>query len=158
MSSIRNSFAPVLLAALIAPTLAYAKDTADEQAIRQTLSRYESALNAADTATIVNLYTDDGVQMAPDAPAAVGREAVKAAYDGTFKAISLNLKFTVDEVKMLGKNAALLRSHSAGTLKINGTEQPAGPAAFKELFVLNKQADGQWKLSHYGFSTAPAAK
>ena len=158
MSSIRNSFAPLLLAALIAPTLTYAKDTPDEQAIRQTLSRYESALNAVDTATIVNLYTDDGVQMAPDAPAAVGREAVKSAYDGTFKAISLKLKFTVDEVKLLGKNAALLRSHSAGTLKVNGTDQPAGPTAFKELFVLNKQADGQWKFSHYSFSTAPVAQ
>lgn len=158
MKSFQKALAPLLLAAIIAPTLTYAKDNPDEQAIRQTLSRYESALNGADTAAIVDLYTNDGVQMAPDAPAAVGREAVKAAYDGTFKAISLNLKFTVDEVKMLGKNAALLRSHSAGTLKINGTEQPAGPAAFKELFVLNKQADGQWKFSHYGFSTAPAAK
>ena len=28
---------------------------------------------------IVQLYTDNGVQMAPDAPAAVGRDALKAA-------------------------------------------------------------------------------
>lgn len=81
--------------------------------------------------------------MAPDAPAAVGRDAVTAAYDGTFKAVSLKLNFTVDEVKVLSKTSALLRSHSAGTLKINGMDQPAGPTAFKELFVLNKQ-NGQW--------------
>lgn len=158
MYSIRTAFAPFLLAAAMAPALAHAKDNPDEQAIRQTLSRYESALNAADAATIVDLYTKEGVQMAPDAPAAVGREAVKAVYDGTFKAISLKLKFTVDEVKVLSKTSALLRSHSAGTLKLNGTDQPAGPAAFKELFVLNKQPNGQWKFSHYSFSTAPAAK
>lgn len=158
MISIRTVFAPLLLAASVAPTFAYAKDNPDEQAIRQILSRYESALNHADTATIVDLYTKDGVQLAPDAPAAIGLEAVQAAYKGTFKAISLKLKFTVDEVKVLGKNSALLRSHSDGTLKVNGIDQPASPAAFKELFVLSKQADGQWKFSHYSFSTAPTSK
>lgn len=158
MSSIHTILASLVLATAAAPALVHAKDHADEQVIRQTLTRYESALNTSDTATIVDLYAKDGVQMAPDAPAAVGRDAVKAAYEGTFKAIALNLKFTVDEVKMLGKTSALVRSHSVGTLKVNGIDQPAGPAAFKELFVLNKQADGQWKFTHYSFSAAPTPK
>lgn len=158
MNSIRIAFASLLLAGAVVPSLTYAKDSPDEQAIRQTLARYETALNAADTATIIDLYTKDGVQMAPDAPAAVGQESVKAAYEGTFKAVSLKLKFNVDEVKVLSKTSALLRSHSVGTLKVNGTDQPASPAAFKELFVLNRQANGQWKFTHYSFSTAPVAK
>lgn len=158
MFSIRTVIAAPLVAALIAPTIVSAGESRDDRAIRQTLARYEAALNASDTAHIVDLYTKTGIQMAPEAPAAVGLEAVKIAYDGTFKAISLNLKFTVDEIKVLSKNTALLRSHSDGMLKINGTEQPAGPAAFKELFVLSKQADGQWKFSHYSFSTAPVSK
>lgn len=157
MYSFQTALATLLLATA-APSLVYAKDVSDEQAIRQAVARYETALNAADTATIVDLYSKDGVQMAPDAPAAVGRDAVKAAYDGTFKAIALNLKFTLDEVKVLGKSSALVRSHSIGTLKVNGLEQPAGTAAFKELFVLNKQSDGQWKFTHYSFSAAPATK
>lgn len=158
MSNIQKILASLVLTTVVVPALVHAKENSAEQAIRQTLTRYEIALNAADTATIVSLYTKDGVQMAPDSPAVVGRDAVKAVYDGTFKAIALNLKFTVDEVKILSKTSALLRSHSAGTLKVNGVEQPAGPAAFKELFVLNKQADGQWKFTHYSFSTAPVAK
>lgn len=156
MIAIRTILIPTLLA--LAPMLVQANGTQDELAIQNTLKRYETALNAADTAAIVNMYTKDGVQMAPDAPAAVGRDAVRAAYDGTFKAIDLKLKFTVDEVRVLGKNAALLRSHSTGTLKVNGTDQAAGPAAFKELFILMKQADGQWKFSYYSFSTAPVVK
>lgn len=158
MTSTQTILASLVFATIAAPALVHAKTSSDEQAIRQIVTRYETALNAADTATILDLYSRDGVQMAPDAPAAVGRDAVKAAYDGTFKAITLNLKFTVDDVKALGKTAALVRSRSAGTLKVNGVEQPAGPAAFKELFVLNKQADGQWKFTHYSFSTAPVAK
>ena len=158
MHALRSAFTALLLTLALAPALSQAKTSTDEQAILQTLARYETALNAADTAAIVDLYTKDGVQMAPDAPAAVGREAVRGAYDATFKAISLKLKFTVEEVKLLGKSTALLRSHSDGTLKVNGIDQPAGPAAFKELFILSKQADGQWKFSHYSFSTAPASK
>lgn len=156
--TLKTTFAALLITTAISPAFAGTKEAADTKAIREVLAQYEQALNAADTNKIVQLYTNDGVQMAPDAPAAVGRDAVTAAYDGTFKAISLKLKFTVEEVKLLGKNAALLRSHSDGTLKINGTDQPEGPAAFKELFVLNKQPNGQWKFSHYSFSTAPVAK
>ena len=155
---IKITLSALVVGAAISPAFAGAKDTPDTKAIHDVLAQYEQALNAADINKIVQLYTADGVQMAPDAPAAVGRDAVTAAYAGTFMAISLNLKFTVEEVKLLGKNAALLRSHSDGTLKITGTDQPAGPAAFKELFVLNKQPNGQWKFSHYSFSTAPVAK
>lgn len=154
----RSIIATALLAPLALPTLAHAKDNADLQAIRQTLQRYEHALNASDSAAIVRLFTDDGVLLAPDAPAAVGQSALRAAYEGTFTAIALKLSFTVDELKPLGQGTALLRSHSAGTLKGQGSALPAGPAAFKELFLLRKQSDGQWKFSHYSFSSAAAAR
>lgn len=121
--------------------------------IVQTLTKYEVALNAADVGAIVKLYTADGVQMAPDYAAAVGSKAIEASYAGTFKAIALKLKFNVDEVKILGPNDALIRSHSSGTVKINGNDTPAGPVAFKELFVLHKQGESSWKFSHYSFST-----
>lgn len=157
MLNTRRTAASLLVALAVAPTFARADNSA-EQAIRQTLVRYESALNASDTAKVLAVYTASGIQMAPDAPAAVGAEAVRAAYDGTFKAISLKLKFTVDEIRLMGPNHALLRTHSNGTVKVNGTDQPAAPAAFKELFLLQRQADGQWKFIHYSFSASPVAK
>lgn len=153
MTFVRRSFAVAALTlATTLPSLAQAQSNTDADAIRQTLQRYEQALNRSDTAAIVALYTADGVQMAPDAPTAVGREEVSAAYDATFKAIALKLRFSIDEIQQLGPDAALLRSHSTGTLKVQGQDAPAGPANFKELFVLRKQADGQWKFSHYSFS------
>lgn len=151
---LRSSAAVLLALAVVHGSLQAAAPT-PEQAIRQTLTHYETALKASDTPTIVKLYTADGVQMAPDAPAAVGSTAVQAAYDGTFKAIALDLQFNVDEIKLLNRDTALLRTHSVGTLKVNGTTQPAGPAAFKELFLLKRQADGRWLFTHYSFSTAP---
>lgn len=153
----RRTSASILVALAVAPTLVRADNSA-EQAIRQTLARYESALNASDTVKVLAVYTASGIQMAPDAPAAVGTEAVRAAYDGTFKAISLKLTFTVDEIRLMGQHHALLRTHSSGTVKVNGVDQPAAPAAFKELFLLQRQTDGQWKFTHYSFSTSPVAQ
>lgn len=159
MTFARRTFAATVTGlALMAslPSVSMAQGQTDTAPIRQTLQRYEQALNRSDTAAIVALYTPDGVQMAPDAPAAVGREGVRAAYDATFKAIALNLRFTVDDIQLVGKDAAVLRSHSTGTLKVQGADAAAVPANFKELFVLRQQADGQWKFSHYSFSATPA--
>lgn len=158
MKSMRKVFTPILFLAVIVPSFANASDAVDKQGILDSLSRYETALNASDTRTIVELYAKDGIQMAPEATAAIGSEGIKAAYDATFKAISLKLKFHVDEVKILSKDVALLRSHSEGTVKVNGSDQSAGLAAFKELFVLHKEANGKWKFTHYSFSTTPVSK
>jgi uncharacterized protein (TIGR02246 family) len=125
---------------------------ADDAAIIATLDAYEAALNKSDVPAIVALYTADGVQMAPDFPAAVGAAAVAASYGGTFQAVTLNLDFTVDEIKLIGADDAILRTHSNGTLKVNGSDQAAAPTAFKELFVLHKVEDGSWKFTHYSFS------
>lgn len=92
--------------------------------------------------------------MAPGAPAAVGNKAVAGAYDATFKAIDLELTLTVDEITPLVSHRAILRSHSKGKISINGSGQPAADAAFKELFVVEKET-GEWKLSHYSFSETP---
>lgn len=148
--------AAVVIGLILGSSASALAGTDETKEIVQTLAKYETALNAADVNAIVQLYTADGVQMSPDYPAAVGSEAIEASYAGTFKAITLKLKFNIDEVKVLGSNDALIRSHSTGTLKINGSETPAGPAAFKELFVLHKQDGNSWKFSHYSFSTVKA--
>ena len=150
MNTVRRVITVAALAALALPALAQ-----DVRAgVIKTLQSYESALARGDAAAIAQLYTTDGVQMAPDYPAAVGREGVKAAYEGTFKAVALDLKFTADEIKPLGSDTALLRSHSTGTFKVKGIDKPAAPASFKELFLLRKQQDGNWLFTHYSFSAS----
>lgn len=146
--------AAIIVSATSAP--AWAAE-GDETAIIQTLDAYEAALNVGDVKAIVSLYTPDGVQLAPGFPAAVGAQAIETSYTGTFEAISLDLDFTVDEIKLLGTQDAVLRTHSDGTLTVNGTNQSAAAAAFKELFLLHRQEDGSWKFTHYSFSEAGGA-
>jgi len=120
--------------------------------IVEVLKRYERSLNASDVDGVVRLYTDDAVMLAPGAPSAVGIDAVRQAYTGTFQAIDYDLTFEVAEVKVVSGDWAFLRTTSHGTVRIlaNGAQAPRGN---HELFVLQKR-HRRWLLARYSFSSA----
>jgi uncharacterized protein (TIGR02246 family) len=124
----------------------------DEAAIRSVMSSYEGALNASDTAAVMPLYTEDGVFMPPFSQSAVGKAAVRRAYDAVFNAITLSVKFTIAELVVMSSEWAFVRTNSAGTNKINGTGA-VSPEGNQELFIFNKSADGKWRIARYSFSS-----
>ena len=147
------------LAALLAvlPDGVRADEKADDKAIREVIASYEKGLNASDAAGITKLFTADAVVMAPNNPAAVGTETIGKVYEGLFKAVKLDLKFEVDEVKVLSDKWAMARSRSKFTVKV-GDAAPQ-PDANHELFMFQKRDDGQWKIARYSYSsTSPAKK
>lgn len=124
----------------------------DRVAIEGVLATYETALNARDTDMIVSLYADDGVFMPQHSPPQAGKEAVRAAYEGVFNAITLNIEFTVDEIEPVSPDWAFARTRSEGTVTINATGQ-SGPEANQELFLFHRSGDGRWQIARYIFST-----
>jgi uncharacterized protein (TIGR02246 family) len=131
-------------------------DAQARAAITAVLKSYEQALNAGDVDGVVKLYTDDAVLLPPNAPTAVGTDAVRATYLGIFQAIDLDLTFEIAELKVLSPDWAFLRSTSTGSITIlaNGAEVAS---TNHELFVLQK-TQGHWKLARYSFSSVlPAA-
>jgi len=124
----------------------------DESAIRQVMSSYEEALNASNTAAVLPLYAEDGVFMAPNNQSAVGKAAVRTAYDAVFEAITLKVKFTIAELVLMSPEWAFVRTNSAGTNKINKTGA-VSPEGNQELFIFNKAADGTWRIARYSFSS-----
>jgi uncharacterized protein (TIGR02246 family) len=125
---------------------------ADETAIRNLMSSYESALNASNTEAAMPLYAEDGVFMAPNNQSAVGKASVRQAYDAVFKAITLKVKFTIAELVVMSPQWALVRTNSTGTQKINATGATSREAN-QELFIFKKGDDGQWRIARYSFST-----
>jgi len=87
---------------------------ADEKAIATVLGDYEGALNRSDTAAVMKLYAPDGVFMPQHFPSNVGANAVRKAYDGVFRTITLDVKFAVAEIKQVGPDWAFARTNSAG--------------------------------------------
>ena len=123
----------------------------EEKAIQSVLQSYESALNQSSTDAVMKLYAADGVFMPQHFPSSVGSDAVRAAYDGVFHAITLKIKFEVVEVQQVAPDWAFARTNSAGTVKVNATGH-SGPEANQELFVFQK-VNGAWKIARYCFST-----
>jgi uncharacterized protein (TIGR02246 family) len=116
------------------------------------MSSYEGALNGSDAAGVMPLYTEDGVFMPPNSQSAVGKAAVRTAYDAVFKAITLKVKFTIAELVVMSPEWAFVRTNSAGTNKINSTGA-VSPEGNQELFIFNKGADGKWRIARYSFSS-----
>ena len=130
--------------------------SADETALRSVMAAYEAALNASDTQAVMPLYAEDGVFMAPNNQSAIGKAAVRQAYDAVFKAITLKVKFTIAEVVVMAPQWAFVRTNSAGTQKINATGA-IGAEGNQELFVFRKGDDGKWRIARYSFSTTNPA-
>jgi len=59
----------------------------------------------------MKLYAPDGVFMPQHFPSSVGADAVRKAYDGVFRAITLTVKFAIAEVKQVGPDWAFARTN-----------------------------------------------
>lgn len=146
-----------LAGAVIGGVLAASATAANSQSrdavagITETLAGYERALNGSDTDAVMALYAPDGVFMPQHFPSAVGAEQVRAAYDGVFGAIKLDVVFEIAEVVPVAEDWAFARTNSSGTVTVLANGQ-SGPEANQELFVFQRLA-GDWKIARYAFST-----
>ncbi len=126
--------------------------TKAEDAIKKALSDYEAALNASNTEAVMPLYAEDGIFMPPYNQSAIGLAAVKKAYQGVFRAITLNVKFHLAELVIMGPDWAFARTNSAGRTTDHATGAKS-PEANQELFIFKKDAHGAWKIARYSFSS-----
>lgn len=120
--------------------------------IEQLLRTYEKELNASNTSAIIPLYTKDGVFMPQNSPSQIGTEALRAAYDQVFANITLAVTFDIAEIVVASPDWAFARTNSVGNVTIMATGDRA-PEANQELFVLNRDDSGSWKIARYAFST-----
>lgn len=132
------------------PTAPGATDVMEIDEIKEALASYEQALNASDVDAVLALYGREPVFMPQHAPAMIGRDAVRQAYEQVFATIRLDVRFAVHEVEVHGE-WAWARTSSAGrtTLLASGEHRDEGN---NELFVLVEE-DGHWRIHRYLFAT-----
>ncbi len=137
-----------LILVLLIPVLSHAASA--EGKVRSAILAYETALVAGDVDGVMDVYGDSPVFMPQHAPAQTGRDSVRTAYENVFATIKLDIKFTIDEIEVLG-DTAWARTSSAGetTILENGAVVAEGN---NELFVFKKQGRS-WKIHRYLFST-----
>jgi len=130
----------------------------DDAAIREVMAAYNSALNGGKTAAVLPLYTEDGVFMPPYSQSAIGKDAVRKAYDAVFEELKFHVKFNIAELVVMAPMWAYVRTNSAGTTDHHSTGKTTAEAN-QELFIFKKGDDSKWRIARYSFSpTTPPGK
>ncbi|HXT30295.1 MAG TPA: nuclear transport factor 2 family protein [Vicinamibacterales bacterium] len=106
---------------------------------------YQKAISAQDAAGLAKLYTADGVEMPPNAPAQKGRAAIEAFHKGLAKEWMVHgMTITSTETTVAGDHAI-----DIGTYKQNLMPMKGGPMVDevgKYIVVLKKEGAG-WAIS-----------
>jgi ketosteroid isomerase-like protein len=120
------------------------------------LNTYRVGLTSANVDGVLELYSSDPVFMPEYAPPAVGRDAVRKAYEWVFATLKLNGQFIVHEAEVIG-DTAWVRTNSTGRFTVIATGLEAD-VANSELFLF-KRENGVWKIHRYIFTaSAPPPK
>ena len=145
----RRAFVAAAALAAISPGAA-AQPVADPAQLVSIMERYAAALRSGNVEALVALYTPNGVFMRENMPAAVGRDALRAAYKEVFAALKVDLAFSIQETEVVG-DIAWLRSTSKGKVKVlsSGAETTN---SFDELVVFRREQGG-WKIRSYMYGS-----
>ena len=118
--------------------------TNDEEAVEGLLGEYFAAINAGDVDGYLACFADDAIWMPPNEPAVTGKEAWRQANPEAFTTVGLDLTLTLDEVVVPG-DWAFARGTVTGTL--TPAEGEPVEVSSKNLWILQRQGDGSWKVS-----------
>jgi uncharacterized protein (TIGR02246 family) len=103
------------------------------------------SLNTDDAATWAKLFTEDGVQMPPNASPNVGSQAILAWSQGFLSMFSAEFALDVQEIQVFGDWA-----FERGTYRINLTPK-SGDGSLKDvgkyITLYQRQPDGCWKVA-----------
>ncbi len=118
---------------------------ANDPAIIAVADQYVKATLAGDAKAIAALYTDDAVEMPPNAPAVKGRAAIQQLYEMNFKAAKIS-DFSLTHVESRSSGDT---GYDTGTFR--QTVTPTGGTAMKDTgkyVVILKRTGGSWKVAY----------
>jgi uncharacterized protein (TIGR02246 family) len=119
---------------------------------------FAASLEAGDLDRWLAMWTDDGIQMPPDEPAAVGKARIHARMAPALDKFKFDMEINNEEVQSAGDLA-----YARGTYKATLTPKAGGtaiPIDGKFMTILTRQADGSWKIHRdiFNSNVAPTAK
>jgi uncharacterized protein (TIGR02246 family) len=119
---------------------------ADEAAIRAAGDALEQAAEAKDLDKCMALYVDDPVLFVARAPAVVGRDALRKAFQGFLAVSALKLE-TSDLIVDVAQSGDLAFERGSYSNTITDAKGKTTTETGKLALVWKKQADGSWKIA-----------
>jgi ketosteroid isomerase-like protein len=142
----------VLLAATAFAAIGSAKGqpSGDPTQLLTVMERYAVALRWNNVDALVALYTADGVFMRENLPAAVGTEALRAAYRQVFTTLKVDLRFDIQQTEV-SEDMAWLRATSKGRIRTLATGVDTDES-FNDLVMFGRER-GTWKIRCYLYAS-----
>ena len=125
---------------------------AQQRAAYDVVHRYETLLNAGDTAGILALFAPDSVAEWNNLPTAATGEERKGIYEALFKNAKFATVFGYAAVNAYGDTAVIRTFHHEGATVMEGGKKVVD--LNREVFVLHR-VDGEYKIVLYIFNTDP---
>lgn len=120
-----------------------------ENKIRELVRTFERALNTGDAALSISCYTQDGIAMAAGQPTLHGGELLPS-YTEFYKAMKMDVRFTIDELVITGDSYAYALTRSTGTQTVRATGAET-PEWNREIMIFRRGGD-DWKIARYLFN------
>jgi uncharacterized protein (TIGR02246 family) len=145
-SAVRRNLAVAVAALALTGTAAYAQ-SGDSAGIAKTRSAYEKAAAAQDAAGLAKLFTADGVELPPNAPAAKGRAAIEAYHKALAQQfMNHGITITSTETKVTGDTAYDVGTYKQMLMVMKGGAMIDDKG--KYIVLLKKDASGSWAITH----------
>jgi len=124
----------------------------DLAAINSMRERAVPVFNRGDADAFMAFFTDDAVVMAPNFPPAIGKQAVRALFQGLFGQFAVEETLSSHEILLFGDWAFERGSYTATLTPRSG----GGPIQDngKIIFIWQRQSDGSWKIARDMWNTS----
>jgi uncharacterized protein (TIGR02246 family) len=136
----------MVAAAMLVATGAHAQ-SGDAAAIGKVRSAYEKAAGAQDAPGLAKLFTADGVEMPPNAPAAKGHAAIEAFHKALAQQVMMHgITITSTDMQVHGDTAVDIGSYKQTLMAMKGGGMTDDKG--KYIVLLKKDAGGNWAITH----------
>jgi len=118
---------------------------AERAAVARTTARLLSAVNAADLAGVLAVWSDDGVLMPPHHPSVRGRPEIERYFSELFERTRFTFSFTATTLHISGGTAFERIEYSVSARPAQGGAEARDVG--KGLHVYRREPNGLWKLA-----------
>jgi len=125
----------------------------DRAAVIRSLRDWLASAEAGDAEHYVSFLTDDGVILSQGVPTVTGRPAALAAIRAFVARFALTFEeLETQDVRVSGDTAL----HRYTIVTVQHPKDGGAPVRLRQRFldVLQRECDGQWRVSHHMFNTA----
>jgi uncharacterized protein (TIGR02246 family) len=118
--------------------------SAEEQAIRSQIARWNDLVKAGDAAAIAGLYTEDGALMPPNTPIASERGAIQQTWASLMRTPGFGLTIVPDKIVVASSGDLAL---DRGTYRLTVGAKGATKADNGKYVVVWRKVAGEWKAA-----------